>query len=252
MQCQPQCDDPLSAVSIADLDGAARGRGGLVELTAVQRQLRVRERDEPVLGCLGKCRQMAARPSQPAQGDSPFPDVHALPEQPPRRPSRGSVLADIQVTHVRLLPRSGRLVQSAKQPGSVRQRLKLASVQASGIHAAQTLVRVHPCRTGRHMRSFARGRTRRPVATDPSTPASISRPNTLPSGAKPETDTPSALLLCRVSRDSAGWKARHSAANDAHRSAKASQLPLLPQILERRGGRTRRTGRPELLTLDER
>jgi hypothetical protein len=49
---ETQRDDPLCAVSIADLDRIPGTRFGLIERASVQRQLRVGERDKAVLGVL--------------------------------------------------------------------------------------------------------------------------------------------------------------------------------------------------------
>ena len=154
----PSRDDPLGTVPIGDLDRAERGRGGLVECSAVQRQLRVRESNEPVLDGFGYRRQMSAGPPQPAHRHTRSRYTRA-PRKPPRRPSRRPVLARIEIAHVRLLSRGRRPVQLAKQPCGVGQRLELAAVQLRSIPAAQTLVHVHPCGTSRHKGSLAWPRT---------------------------------------------------------------------------------------------
>ena len=188
LQGQPQRDDPLDAAPLADLDRAPGAGRRLVEVTAVECELRVREGDEPVLRGVGHRPYVPPGAPQPPHAHRGFPGVEVLPEQPPGRAGRGSVLTGVQEPAVRLPTGDRRLVEATRQPGRVSQRLQVRGVQRGGIQPAQPVVGVCPGGTtvhGEKSRTGQRAAVTRQGSPPRRRPGMVTRPHLISNSPLP-------------------------------------------------------------------
>jgi len=105
LQGQAEGNDAVPLVPFTDFDRLYGMGLGVTHRAPVQSELRVCERNVAVLSALRNGRQMPVRTAQPPECDHLVPVVVMVPEQPPRRACRRSVIVGLEISGIGPLPR---------------------------------------------------------------------------------------------------------------------------------------------------
>ena len=139
-----------------------------------------RQREIPVLRCLGQPVQQALGVREPAARDGERAPVHVIPGEREREPGRAELVARGREARVRALAQRDRLVEPSRPPGRVREALEVVRRQV-GLVRRPSRRRTPRARSGVRQLDVRR-RPGRSLATTYLAPASEKEPATCPCG----------------------------------------------------------------------